>query len=621
MVSRNFWAMVASATVAVAVPSGAIAQTAAPGAIRPVTPAGWTARLSPFAVADSTGRPIAEPFLGGFDVPRPQLVDIDGDGDQDLFVQERTGELMYFEREGGRWVWRTDRYQDLDIAEWFRFADINGDGLTDLMAESRYSYIRAWLNQGTRSNARFVMVADTVKDADGKPLFADRQNILNVVDIDCNGRLDLFIGQITGTIDRYEAEPGASADGLPRFRRITERWEGIEILGGTPAGPSATGSGPTRHGANTMGFGDVDNDGDLDLFWGDFFEPGVLLMENTGTCAHPSLRSTPRTFPVDNPLRTTGYNAPAPGDIDGDGDLDLVIGVIGGAFNASRSGSNNLYQVEQTAKGVFDVITARAIPTIDVGSESTPALTDYDGDGDLDLLVGNKLQPDDDSSATITWFENTGSAKAPAFRDRGSIGVRGEFHLAPTFADLDGDGTPDLLTGIWRDRVQWWRNSGTRSLPKWTMRDSALVTLTRGSNTIPTLGDLDGDGDLDLVVGESSGQLNLYRNDGNKTVPSFVLVSDTLQGIDLGRRSIPTIVDFDGDGKPDLVIGSEEGDLQFWRNISAGSEIRFERTPARDFRSDPYVAPAFGDLDGDGDLDLVVGGASGGLRYFERERP
>ncbi|HEX9833262.1 MAG TPA: FG-GAP-like repeat-containing protein [Mycobacterium sp.] len=518
---------------------------------------------------DPTGAAYPQPFLGGYDVPRPQLLDIDGDGDLDLFVQERSGEIGFFERDGDRWTWRTDRFHDLDVGEWYRFVDLDGDGDWDLLGEARYSYIKAWRNVGTRAEPRFEVAADSLRGADGRPIFADRQNILNLADIDCNGRLDLFLGRVTGTIDRFEAEPGLGPDGLPRFRLLTERWEGIEILGPVPGadqnGPGGSKSGipnGSRHGANTMAFGDADGDGDLDLYWGDFFEQGILLIRNDGGCPHFSLRGTPAQFPPNDPLLTTGYNAPAPGDIDGDGDLDLILGVIGGAFSPARSGVDNLYLVEQQAPGEFRVVTSRVIPTIDVGSESIPALADIDGDGDLDLLLGN-----------------------------------------------------------WRDKLQWWRNTGTATAPAWTLADSALVTITRGSNTAPALADLDGDGDLDLIIGEASGLVNLYRNTGSPTAPVFELVSDEFQQIDAGRRSTPLLADFDGDGKADLMLGSEDGVLQLWRNVTGGAEIRFERVTGFALTSDAYAAPAAGDLDGDGDLDLVVGTASGGLRYLERTRP
>jgi hypothetical protein len=153
------------------------------------------------------------------------------------------------------------------------------------------------------------------------------------------------------------------------------------------------------------------------------------------------------------------------------------------------------------------------------------------------------------------------------------------------------------------------------------MADSALIVLTRGSNTAPALADLDGDGDLDMLVGEASGQLNLYRNVGTRTAPRFELVSDTFLGIDVGRRSTPAFVDLDGRGTLDLLLGSEDGGVQRWRNVSAGGEVRFVRDSSFVLDSDAYSAPAAGDVDGDGRPELVVGGISGGAWWFRRVTP
>ena len=192
-------------------------------------------RVSGIPVSDIDGRPMRGPFIGGFDVPRPQLVDIDGDGTLDLFVQERSGALMHFARENGEFTWRSDRFQDLDVGEWFRFVDVDGDGRMDLFSEMKTGYIRVWRNAGTATTPRFVALGDSVRDMDGRPMVADRQNILTAIDIDCNGKLDLFIGRVQGVVDRYEQE-GHSPDGSPRFRLVEEGWQGIEVVG-----PEATG--------------------------------------------------------------------------------------------------------------------------------------------------------------------------------------------------------------------------------------------------------------------------------------------------------------------------------------------------------------------------------------------
>ncbi len=581
-------------------------------------PRPWTfvRHVEGMQVSDTAGTVMSQPFLGGFDVPRPQLVDIDGDGDVDLFVQEHAGQVMLFENVKGKFVWRTERYQDLDVGEWFRFVDLDRDGDHDLMGELRNGFIRVWRNDGTAAAARFVELPDSLRDVTGKSIFADQQNILNTVDIDCNGKLDLFIGRVSGTIDRYEEE-SRDDNGMLRFRFLTERWESIEIIGEAQVG-GVPGGRPSLHGANTMAFADADADGDPDLYWGDFFEPGLLKIENVGTCAQPDLHnSTPTQFPSDKPLLTSGYNAPSFGDADGDGDLDLVMGVIGGAFGPSRTSINNLHLVEQVERGKFVARTSRLVATIDVGSEASPTLADTDGDGDLDLLIANKISPANNNAGTITWLENVGTAKAPSFRDRGSLAVATEFHSAPAMSDLDGDGLPDLVVGTWRDKVKWFRNSGTLQMPVWTPADSALVTITRGSNAVPTLGDLTGDGLPDLIVGEASGELNYYRNIGSKGAPKFELVSDRFLGIDVGRRSTPVLADLDGDGKLDLLLGSEAGGVELWRNTGAAGAIDFVRDTTFVVPTFDLSAPAVGDVDGDGDLDLMVGVGSGGVLWFE----
>ncbi len=591
----------------------------------------YTARASGIPVSDSNGAPMYAPFLGGFDVPRPQLVDINGDGKPELFVQERSGEVMLFERVGDVWQWRSDRFQDLNVGEWFRFVDIDGDRDIDLLSEMLTGYIRVWRNDGSATAPHFVALGDTVRDVDGRAIVADRQNIPNAVDIDCNGKLDLFIGRVQGVVDRYEQE-GASPDGSPRFRLLEENWQGIEVLGPESTGGSlvrtdtvdtARTGGPfvpshieRRHGANTLTFADLRGHGALDLFWGDFFEEGLLRFENTGSCAQPDLTGKPVRFPLTRPVLTSGYNAPAFGDADGDGLVDLVMGAIGGAYEPSRTGVENLYFVRQQPKDTWRVATKRLIPTIDVGADAAPVLADVNGDGLLDLLVGGKISPRDGSTGTVTWFANVGTKAQPAFRERGLLPIRGDFNYAPTVIDLDGDSLPDIVVGTWRDRLQWYRNVGTRAAPAWVMRDTALVTITRGTNSTPSFGDLDGDGLPDLVIGEASGNVNVYRNTGTRTAPQFTLVSDHFQDIKVARRSAPLLVDIDRDGKLDMLIGDGDGALQLWRGVGEVGVIRFERDATFNVRSYANAVPAAGDLFGVGRQELLIGTTAGGLRWF-----
>ncbi len=569
--------------------------------------------IAPFDVSDETGTPYTHPFLGGLNLPRPQFIDIDNDGDLDLFLQEYSNDVMFFEQVGsppaGRFSWRTDRYQDLEVGEWFRFVDMDDDGDFDLLAEERFSHIRYYRNDGTPSDPSFTLAADTLRDVDGKPLSSDRQNIPNVTDLDCDGDMDLFIGQLVGTVTRYEEVP-TERGGAPRFRLVTDRFEDIEII-------AQIGS---LHGANTLALADIDGDGDKDFFWGDFFESGLLFIENTGSCTRPALRSQPVPFPLRNPLSTSGYNAPAFGDVDNDGDLDFAVGVIGGVFDPNRTAADNLYFFEQISNGSFALRTQRLIDGIDLGSESIPVLTDLDGDGDLDLLVANKIDPNDLQTSRIYHFENQGNRSEPSFRLTGTMALRGSYHYAPALADLDGDGDLDMVLGSWGKHVAYYRNDGSRTEPRFVLGDSTIVTLTRGSNATPALVDIDADGDLDLFVGEASGTLNFYRNVGSAEAADFILESDHFGDIDVGRRSFPAFVDLDRDGDLDLVIGTDAGPLTFFRNQGTPRDADFVADSAFALVLPSLSAPAFADIDDDGDLDLVAGGIGGGLLYYENRR-
>ena len=602
---------------------------ASAGAPPPTADAPFVRVIAPFAVTDETGQPYQLPFLGGFDVPRPQFIDIDGDGDYDLFVQERSNELMFFENTGSAarasFTWRTDKYQDLDIHEWNRFIDLDRDGDFDLLAELPFSYIRFFANEGSRQNASFKPAADSLRDLEGRPIFADRQNIPNLTDLDCDDRLDLFLGRVEGTLTRYEQDATAT-----RFGFVTDRFEGIEIVaqigaldlpmrsGPEAARPATPGDAGSLHGANTMYWADYDQDGDADLLWGDFFESGVLIIPNVGSCAAPNLRVEPQPVTVNGAkLTTSGYNVPSLVDIDADGDLDMFVGVLGGAYNPNRTASDNLYLLERTGSE-YQLRTTRYLSAIDVGSESVPAFADLNGDRLVDMLVGNKLDPRHNERARLYYFRNTGNADAPAFALADTIDADVSFHYAPALADLDEDGDADLLLGTWNEGVHVYRNQGQPGQPVF-VRDTTLnIKFERGSNFTPAVADIDGDGDLDLLVGEASGELNLVRNIGSATTPAFQVESEAYQGMDAGRRSHPALADLDGDGDLDLVLGSENGGVVYFRNDGSARAPRYVEAELR-LALPPHAAPVFIDLNGDGRDELVTGALSGGLTYWQRQ--
>jgi len=571
------------------------------------TSSDYSQDVYPFSVFDEEGNEIAHPFLGGFNAPRPQFVDIDGDSDPDLFIQEHTDDLMFYEHQDvdsdSPLKWQTNKFQDLDIGEWFRFVDMDQDGDFDLLTEQPYSYIRYYRNEGTVRNPKFTLAADSLRDVNGTPIFSDRQNIPNVTDIDCDQKLDLFIGKLEGNLTRYESV-GRDENDIPQFELVTKKFEDIEIV-------KQFG---TMHGANTMAFMDIDQDGDQDLFWGDFFEPGILLLENQGTCKNPDFQVEPQSFPLSNPVTTSGYNAPTLADWGQDGDADLFLGVLGGAYNANETTAENLYFLEQENEK-FSLQSKQFLSMIDVGDESIPATGDLDGDGDFDLLLANKIDPADRSTSIIYRFENIGTTTAPELQKTGSLNLPKGYHLAPVLADLDNDGLADLLLGNWKGGIDYYKNTGDG----FELVKKNIAELERGSNAVPTIADIDNDGDLDLIAGESGGGVVLFRNTGSESAPEFTLENDYFMGLKADSRSAPAFYDFDSDGDLDLFLGTKIDGYLFYRNNGSAEQPSFTKEPfpfSIDFIQ--LGTPHFVDLDGDGIAEFLSGTRGGGLLYYSK---
>ncbi len=235
----------------------------------------------------------------------------------------------------------------------------------------------------------------------------------------------------------------------------------------------------------------------------------------------------------------------------------------------------------------------------DDASDNTTSMAwgDYDGDGDLDLAVGNYSQLN-------RLYRNDGGMFVKV---AGALGVATDNTYSVAWGDYDGDGDLDLAVGNWGQVNRLYRNDGGTFVEV-----VGALGAAADATTSVAWGDYDGDGDLDLLVGNGYGQMNrLYRNDGGvfAEVPGALgAAADDTTSIAWG--------DYDGDGDLDLVVGNIGQVNRLYRNNSGTFA---EVADALGTATDSTYSVAWGDYDGDGDLDLLAGNSYGVNRLYRND--
>jgi len=464
------------------------------------------------------------------------------------------------------------------------FVDIDGDGDLDAFVGERFGITTFFQNTGTASAAAFAAPWIGAFGISNVGLNSNP----DLVDIDGDGDLDAFVGERYGSTLFFANTGSANA---PAFAAPVANPFGLVDVGFRSA-PSLV---------------DIDGDGDLDAFVGERYG-NTLFFRNTGTVNTPAF-AAPVTSPFG--LVDVGERAvPRFGDIDGDGDLDAFIGELNGS-TLFLENTGNVFTP------AFAAPQTNALGLAATPYTAAPALADIDGDGDLDVFIGEFY-------GVSTFFENTGSATVPAFF-AASTNPFGPLTVAnwpaPTFVDIDGDGDLDAFVGEYLGSIRYFKNTGTATAPVL----AAPLTNPFGLSSVsfaasPAFADLDGDGDFDAFVGNGQGNTIYYRNTGTAGIPAFAAPSTNPFGLaDVGNRAVPTFADLDGDGDRDALVGATLGSTRFFRNTGSTSAPAFAAPLTDAFglaNVGSLAAPALVDIDRDGDLDAFIGEQFGDSRFF-----
>ena len=254
--------------------------------------------------------------------------------------------------------------------------------------------------------------------------------------------------------------------------------------------------------------------------------------------------------------------------------------------------------------------------------ESSPAFVDIDNDGDLDMFVG-------DTDGTIYYFENTGSASAPAYTQRSggsnpANGIDVGSWSTPSLVDIDDDDDFDLFISDESSNIFYYRNTGSAASPTFTSATSPLTGPGATSENKPTFVDIDNDDDYDVFVGADDGQFVYFENTGSAASATFVQRtggSNPLNGIDVGWYSSISFVDIDHDGDWDAFAGEEDGFVNFFENTGSAASPTFAVRIGNANYLDGvdvgnYSRPILGDLDNDGDWEMLIGEEDGNFNYY-----
>ena len=600
-------------------------------------------------IIDNDTLPLA--WAGGMNSMAFFAFDLNLDGIDDLLAFEKHGNrLLPFLRQGQQWVYAPEyRHSFPELHDWIILKDYDNDGKKDIFTYG-LAGIRVFRNS-SQEQLSFTPITEQLTSfyyTSYSNIYASPDDNLAIADVDHDGDLDILNFWVLGKYVHFQrnyAIENNLANGWLDFRLEDECWgkfsEGadnneITLLSYCQDKNEE----PTRHVGSTMTMTDFNNDGLEDLILGDIDFAHLILLTNGGTQQEALMIAQTTNFPnAVNPVNLYSMPLVSPIDLDGDGQEELLVSPVDPSLTKSQNiNSIWLYKYDSLLQN-YSLITQKYMQEqmVNLGSGCYPVFYDWNNDGLPDLFAGNYGYYDSSAyingfltsyySSAIAYFKNIGSLSEPAFRlenpDFGNLRHLNKQALYPAFGDLDEDGQPEMVCGC---------SDGTLMLWKENQITANFLNIDVGDYATPQLFDLDQDGKKDLLIGNRRGVITYYRNISNSNNINFQLENPTLGDVDvrdyeLSYFGFATPCFYRQNNETRLICGNEQGKLFFYdhidNNLNGSFTLQSQVLPEMiDNQYLPIyegirIGVAIAHLNDDQYPDMIVGNYAGGMTFFE----
>ncbi|MEA3504893.1 MAG: VCBS repeat-containing protein, partial [Bacteroidota bacterium] len=514
------------------------------------------------------------PWLGGMNACQFCEMDFDFDGVKDLLVFDRHGSRIYtfinngIENEISYYYAPEYEVAFPHFDNWVQFHDYDNDGKNDIFTYT-LGGIMIYKNISHDGEMKFEKVIKRYLTSLQGNLFT---NILvtsvdypAIVDVDSDGDLDVLTFWGLGSFVEYHQNQSMEKYGVPDsllYHKQETCWgyfaESDEAntiyLDTCINGGVLPPSGAPKHTGSTFLVYDFENDGDKDLVLGDVDYPGLVALTNGGDAQEAVMVEQNWDFPnEENAVNMFSFPVAVNIDVNNDNAEDLIISSFDPSFNLSRFKNNTLLYLNNGSEGEYDFeYTSDNFlqgEMLDFGAGAYPVIVDLDNDGLKDIVVANYGQLDSiwydvvfalhcNYKSSLAFLKNIGTAETPAFKimteDLCGFMNRDFGGLYPAFGDLDEDGDVDIICGNEEGNLILCENIGSENgIPQFVITNELYGDIDVGYFSAPQLYDINKDGLIDLVVGEKEGNLNYYENIGTSCEPVFSFVTEMLGGVDV----------------------------------------------------------------------------------------